>query len=228
VGGYGTVNQLSSYINYGRQLKPDLVILGFNSADFENNISSPLRCEDVGSSVQCRMKWKPEVEKVREITRLIPFYDYLANHSHLLNLFRHMLLGRVAVVERQKHRARAQDDVLYKKSVELTERYIVSLNRILENDGVRFVLVQIPIIDDYVYERPSGNILGKIVGINEGWRYENMKRICNMRKIECINPIDELAELKLSYESLFFQVDGHLTVSGHSHVANIIYEHLDI
>ena len=109
VGKWGTVAQFLYFRNEGAGFSPDATVLAFCvENDFENNADcNLLRLE--GDRLVRVENPEPTVRKAQNVTRLIPGYGFLAEHSHLVNFMRvrasHLEANLIAARTRGRERA---------------------------------------------------------------------------------------------------------------------------
>jgi len=90
--GWGTENALAFWRARGRSLNPDLLVVAFYRNDLFDNMRRMLfRIESD------RLVFSPtkRISRARRLTRVIPFYGFLCEHSHLLNLVRRAVAARL-------------------------------------------------------------------------------------------------------------------------------------
>jgi len=83
--GWGTENALAFWRARAEQLNPDLLILAFYRNDLNDNLRHLVYQLDNGKAVYAPKKG---FARMKRLSRMIPFYDFLSEHSHLLTLAR--------------------------------------------------------------------------------------------------------------------------------------------
>jgi hypothetical protein len=104
---WGTADELIFLTMEGVKYQPDLVLLAFHDNDVTDTSFSR-----VFRLVHRRLVRNPappqQVVQARRITRLVPFYSTLAQHSHLLNLLRNTVGSRRAIKLHQSYNQNSQ------------------------------------------------------------------------------------------------------------------------
>lgn len=87
IGKTGTSHQFALYRKEGKKYALDLVIIGFLSAnDFSDNVPGVFAMKD-GELIHTPTNYS-SIRKLQKIVYYIPFYKWLTEHSHLVNLVR--------------------------------------------------------------------------------------------------------------------------------------------
>jgi lysophospholipase L1-like esterase len=114
-GGTGTGEQCLWYAEYVRRFHPRIVVLTVYENDLEDDLTRDLFILNEDGSVSPRSRQllasaDASVRRARNCTRWIPFYDWLAGHSHVLAFARNSL-SQVLARARAKAFAPAADGV---------------------------------------------------------------------------------------------------------------------
>ena len=88
---WGTSQELLMFEKILKTNEPGLVIWQICENDFDNNIQYGLH-KIIGDSLHYFNPKPSTRDKIRRYTRFIPFYDYLVENSHLINLYRRSLI----------------------------------------------------------------------------------------------------------------------------------------
>ena len=222
LGKTGTSQQLALYQKEGTKYELDCVILGFLSGnDFTDNIGGVFSLHD--DKLMHNATNYSSVRKIQRILYRIPFYRWLAGHSHLVNLFRKTatLLDDSA---RMQQAALDQGGIGGKDSdeehlmIHLTLRLIEEFQREVRRNGSSFLIVNFPERDqknfsDYV----GGEAIPRYVVM-----YEALKTILSERYIRVLDLVPVFS--KLSKSHYYFEHDGHMNNRGHQVIASSIYE----
>ena len=90
VGKSGTAHELALWRKLARHYEADLVLVGFCLGnDFNDNLVGVFRLEK-GELVHQATRYS-SIRRMQVITQAVPFYSWLAQHSHLVNLVRSLL-----------------------------------------------------------------------------------------------------------------------------------------
>ncbi len=222
IGKTGTSQQFALYQQEGAKYELDYVILGFLSGnDFADNWGGVFSLRD-DKLVHNATNYS-SVRKIQQILYRIPFYKWLATHSHLVNVFRKAATlydDRV----RTKRASMVQGGIGNKNSNEeyqkiyLTLRLIEEFQRASLRNGSSFLIVNLP-------ERDQKNISDYIQG-EAIPRYvvlcEDLKISLVERKIRVLDLVPVFS--KLPKARYYFENDGHMTKWGHQVIASSIYE----
>ncbi|MFM6131786.1 MAG: SGNH/GDSL hydrolase family protein [Sphaerospermopsis kisseleviana] len=76
----------------GPLLEPEIVVLGFYHNDVQGNNQGAVYAVDASGLLRSGKAAASQGSKMRKLTRFIPFYDSLGQHSHLFNLLKHQLV----------------------------------------------------------------------------------------------------------------------------------------
>jgi lysophospholipase L1-like esterase len=83
--GWGTENILAFWRTRGAKLAPDLLVATFFHNDLYDNLRQTVYRIENGRAIYDP---KPSLSRAKRIVRMIPFYTFLSEHSHLANLLR--------------------------------------------------------------------------------------------------------------------------------------------
>jgi hypothetical protein len=222
IGKTGTSQQFALYQQEGTKYDLDSVILGFLSGnDFSDNWAGVFSLRD-DKLIHNATNYS-SVRKIQRILYRIPFYGWLAQHSHLVNLFRKAASLYDDSV-RMRRAAMTQGEVANKNAGEesqmiyLTLRLIEEFQRAVLRNGSSFLVVNLP-------ERDQKNLSGYIGG-------EAIPRyvvLCETLKTSLVDRHIRVLDLVPAFSSLskphyYFEHDGHMTKWGHQVIASNIYE----
>ncbi|MBW2737526.1 MAG: hypothetical protein JRE64_01485 [Deltaproteobacteria bacterium] len=222
LGKTGTSQQLALYQQEGTKYDLDCVILGFLSGnDFTDNWGGVFSLRDdklIHNAANYSF-----VRRIQRILYRIPFYGWLATHSHLVNLFR-----KAATLyddsARMRRAAMAQGGIGKKNSEEeylmsyLTLRLIKEFQREVLQNGSSFLIVNLPEkdqknISDYV----GGEAIPQYVVRCEALKFSLIDK--NIRVLDLIPVFSSLSK-----SHYYFEHDGHMTKCGHQVIASNVYE----
>lgn len=222
LGKTGTSQQLALYRQKGTKYDLDCVILGFlNGNDFTDNRGGVFSLRD-DKLIHNATNYS-SVRRIQGILYRIPFYGWLAGHSHLVNLFRKTATLLDDSV-RMRRAAMAQGGIGNKNSdeehlmIHLTLRLIEEFQREVRRNGSSFLIVNFPELDqknfsDYV----GGETIPRDVVM-----YEALKTLLAERNIRVLDLVPVFS--KLSKPHYYFEHDGHMNKWGHQVIASNVYE----
>jgi lysophospholipase L1-like esterase len=106
--GWGTENELAFWRARSKELQPDLLVVAF----FRNDLADNMRHFLFQVTPEGKAVYKPNVElsRAKQIAEKIPFYGFLSEHSHLLNLLRRIVAKRVMGSMPQKTAGRSESE----------------------------------------------------------------------------------------------------------------------
>lgn len=220
IGKTGTSHQLAWYRKEGRKYNLDMVILGFLSAnDFTDNWSGVFNLKD-DELVHNPLAYS-SIRKIQKIVHRIPFYDWLAANSHLVNFAKQI----ATIIDDQwrmrrgaepitiaSEEAKAFDAEIY----HLTLRLIKEFQKEVLRDGACFMLVNVPAKD----HRPMPGDPGR----DKTAHYEPHVISSNalikelaQTGVGLLDLVPVFADLPVS--KYYFKHDSHMTVFGHGVMA---------
>jgi lysophospholipase L1-like esterase len=104
----------------------------------------------------------------------------------------------------------------YYYAVELTKKIILSIKKLTEDNGARFIIIFSPSIDQV--EMSSRHYLSPLT--------EEMKRFCEKEGITSKDLLSIFLKRGLTSDELYVDEDSHFSVNGHREVADILYEEM--
>lgn len=152
VGKWGTAAEFLYLRHEGLRFSPDAVVLAFCvDNDFDNNADESLLRLEGGHLVKVATP-EPSVRKVQRLTRMIPGYAFLAEHSHLVNFLRvrASALDTRATTRAAQQRAGAADSAAADRAawdarkLPITRMLMDSLAAECRAENTRFVVLMIP------------------------------------------------------------------------------------
>lgn len=224
IGKTGTSEQYAFYQIEGRRYHLDLVLVGFLARnDFDDNWAGLFRLVD-GRLAYNEPAYSTS-RQVQDIVYRIPFYRYLAGHSHFVNLIK-----RAAAVADDTRRLNAASvsvgggtltpEALERAYVGLTSRLIRQFRDSVVADGARFEVVNLPARGQLAACRYSGT-QGEPAYLS---RCARLLEELSGARIDVIDPAPMAPgkEAELHY----FPKDGHMTAAGHRVVASAVAQSL--
>ncbi len=154
VGAWSTSQELLWLEQEGLKYHPDLVILGFYQNDFWGNVESRLFTLKNNKLLKMVIKKPSSESKLRTIVRLIPYYPYLTQHSHLINFLKRKMIsyllnkqGQKALEEISLHKndsLKSLNTKLKHYSLKLTFALIQRMREMINERMIDFIVVVIP------------------------------------------------------------------------------------
>ena len=191
---------------------PRLVILQICENDFDNNIQYGLH-KVINDSLHFIKPVPTSRDKIRSYTKYIPFYNYLVQNSHLINLYRRCLI------------------LIIKGELSKQLKYSYENDRFsLNKDDERWVLME-KILDKVVTITKSRNIVILPIFIPSGGNKIQEMGFNPLAELLFSffkeNSIDFIDFNYLGFDnSLRFSSDGHWKPLAHKIAADSIYNHI--
>lgn len=160
VSGFGTAEMLLTYKKFARRFDPDIVLLGWNGSDFDDNLRSGLyRLTDDGL-VRDQPTFVPTMELQRQLMKFWA-YRWAQDNSHLYSLVRERAgaLAKRVVLAFSLSRLRSQtsanaavggkaddeiDAAVTKSSVALSAALLLYAKRLVDAEGRELIIVDVP------------------------------------------------------------------------------------
>lgn len=222
IGKTGTSHQLAWYQKEGRKYHLDYVILGFLSGnDFGNNWGGVFYLKE--DKLVHNPTAYSSIRKIQNIVYHIPFYKWLANHSHLVNLLRktvtifhdrRQLQKGKSFNELNKENAKALDS----KKIYLTLRLIEEFRKEVLEDNSRFLVVHLPAkgqrsLSTYTKQEQISYFI---------ILWDTLSKNLREKNIEVLDLVPFFSTLPET--QVYFKDDGHMTKYGNQAVASHIYK----
>ena len=141
--GWGLPEYLIWFEKEGLKYKPDWVVVGVHASDWENAVDG-LTSLDSDGKLQIHQVPPGAQDKVREVTKWIPFYDTLVTHSALANFIRWRIIGIV----HKDHQPLDHDSISAESVFYEIETHNVALlrevHRQVHATGAKLLLVFLP------------------------------------------------------------------------------------
>jgi len=206
VSGFGTAEELIQLRHHTLKYHPHAVVLTYFQNDQVNNAVSGLYSLVNGKLVELSGNYQPGIF-VRDRLSNVPGYDWLAQHSHLVNLARTMVSSWV--LRRSVQAAFPDKDVRgavgsSSSSEELTRKLLEQIVSEACEAGAQVILLDVPLkaagaVDNF----PSLDVPAPVVDAQPA-----------------------LAAAQASGAQVFFPVDGHPTAAGHQAIASALVDPL--
>lgn len=144
VPGFSTAEELIQLQHVGLRYEPDLVVVGYFINDhFENLISGLFLVKD-GKLVRNPAPADPAI-RLRDRLSRIPGYNFLCQHSYLVNFLRSKASGFFRNKVAAKHDSPDYlGDKLSNEQIALTAALLDEIIRICDERGIRIVILNIP------------------------------------------------------------------------------------
>ena len=233
VSGFGTAEELIHYQNVARRFHPDVVVVAYFQNDPLNNFICGLFRVEGGRLVRQSSGFLPGVT-LRDSVARIPGYEWLVQHSHLVNLVRNtasLLISRRYAAEAARRAGSGSADAsagaangcdagsadasagagdgagaggAETPQDELTLRLLEALAREVADDGARIVLLD-------------------IASSAEGFRTSFPRTLSLPDSARVVSATPELKKSLESGQRIFYPVDGHPTAEGHDAIAAALF-----
>lgn len=221
IGKTGTSHQFALYRKEGKKYALNLVIIGFLSAnDFSDNVPGVFAMKD-GELIHTPTNYS-SIRKLQKIVYYIPFYKWLTEHSHLVNLVRKKA---TLLDDHWRTTARAPlaiiGDAQANKDplpVDITLKLIKEFVSESRQAGSKLLLVNLPAKDHAPYSAQGKNEPHIVY-------YHRLEK--ELKKISGLEIID-MTHLfnKLPVQPYYFAHDSHMTPLGLQLVALGIKDYL--
>jgi len=234
LGKSGTSHQLAFYRKEGHKYDLDLIIIGFSpSSDFYDNWGGVFFLQD-GELVHHATPYS-HIRKIQMILYAIPFYKWLATHSHLASFLR----GWASVYDDGKRNARAGlqnkhaletsmmagseseiDQGPFLNMYRLTEKLMDEFREDVETRGKLFLVVFVPNRDDKTIEAYTSGLVPPHVTMTNALKQH--LRTAGVPLIDLRQTIGVLPNKNV----LYFPHEGHMNAAGHELIAFGLYRDL--
>lgn len=115
--GWGTENALAFWEDQADALAPDALLLCFFRNDLQDNLRELVfRNDETGKLV---FGPSGDFARKKRLTRYIPFYGFLTEHSHLANLARRVVAG---IIRRQIGKRQQKEQLVYFEKAKAAQR----------------------------------------------------------------------------------------------------------
>jgi lysophospholipase L1-like esterase len=222
--GWGLAEYLIWFQKEGVKYKPDLVVVGVHASDWVNAMNG-LTSLDANGKIEVHQVPPDAQDKVRRMTRWIPFYDALMTHSALANVARNVV---VKTLHRQTPAAlEQQGDPSGDAASDVREDHNFALLRELQrqvrNAGGTLLLVFIPKYQALYPETDPDKVSHLFQKKLAQWASELDVPLLDMTPIYR-DVVDRNGKSDPSY--LFFLKDGHNNARGYRLIASTISDFL--
>lgn len=225
IGKTGTSHQLAWYQKEGVKYGLDIVILGFLAGnDFDDNLMGVFKLKD-GELVHNPAAYS-SIRKIQGIVYSIPFYRWLAEHSHLVNMMR-----KTATILDDKQRKKVAPTTAKKTETQTAQdNYAVDLTFTLikrfadetKSNQSDFLMLSLASRNQKpIQDFKPGEKMGKI-----NLQLAQLQDALQKEGLPLIDFVPIFAALPSS--GYYYKSDGHWREAGHKVVAEALYKKLKI
>lgn len=155
IAGFSTAEELVQLVNVGLEQQPDLVVLGYFVNDHFENVTSELYTLENGKLVR---NSKPEDPAIflRDRLSKVPGYNFLCQHSYLLNVVRSKLSSHFRNELSKKHQLDGNSYVTDKPTeaqIALTAALLDEFIKTCTEKGIKLVILNLPMQKEGVWMR---------------------------------------------------------------------------
>jgi len=223
VGKTSTSHQLALYQKEGVKYDLDIVVVGFLSGnDFDNNLDGVFLLKE-GVLVHNPAAYS-SVRKIQAIVYKVPFYRWLAGHSHLVNLMRKTAtiandrLRKKINREKQGTIMASRQGNKYVGMYDITVRLFKTFEEEARKNGSQFMVANIPVKNQRPLRAYSENEDIKPYIRND----DKLLKFFREQKIHTLDLVPVFSQLPTS--KYYFKNDGHMNAQGNALVAEKLLE----
>jgi hypothetical protein len=225
IGKTGTAHQYAFYQKEGKKYQLDFVVLGFfDGNDFSDNWGGVFYLR--GNSLVHNPTAYSSVRRIQTVVYHIPFYRWMATHSHLLNLLRKsvtLLDDRLRTKKASTMTAgegASQDTVTEAEMTHLTLKLIQAFRKEVTDDKGCFLVVNIPAKGQKSLQQYSDK--EAIPGFVKQW--DSLVRSLAESDIKVLDLTPVFSVLPASI--YYFENDDHMRAKGQETIASGIFKFL--
>jgi lysophospholipase L1-like esterase len=223
--GTGTGNEALWYDLWVGRFHPNLVILTVVPNDTDDDLARPLFSIDASGNVAPKSAFQVEQFQSETLTarRLItglPLYDYLTEHSELLNLFRRT----ISVLIRHHHikavSAPGGPSAFETVGLRLLGGEVEWLNQRMRSSGAQLLVVFVPFRESVYGQVPKTNpVVSKSLAM-----VKTLTRVCAQDGIPFrdLTPEMRAAAARGPAPLFYTKYDAHPTPAGYQVIANLV------
>ena len=217
VSAWGTAQQLLLLEREALDYKPDLIILQyFLGNDLEENMYSNIFKLDESGTLIRSYHGRRKLTRIKRIIKQIPFYPFLAQHSHFVNFMRLSLISFVED-EHRKYVSTALPDKKNEYGLDLTRTLLTRIFNICRENDIKIAMIIIPGSDDI----PKTEINLRPSQKSEVSRERKViEKVCSESSVPLLDFTDVFNQGAVS--SIYFKKDIHFTPYGHKLAAESI------
>ncbi len=223
--GTGTGNEALWYDVWVSHFHPNLVILTVVPNDTDDDLARPLFSIDSYGNVSPKSavqveQFQSQTLAARQIITRLPLYDYLTEHSELLNLFRRT----VSVLIRRHHMketsAKAGASAFDTIGLRLLAGEVEWLDKKVRSSGARLIVVFVPFRESVYGQTPTTNRV-----VRESLAMvETLSGVCAKNSIPFHDLTSEMrTAAATAQQPLFYtKYDAHPTPLGYQLIADLV------
>ncbi|MGB8338258.1 MAG: GDSL-type esterase/lipase family protein, partial [Burkholderiales bacterium] len=146
VSGFGTAEELIQLREVGLQYQPDVVVVAYFQNDPYNNMVAKLFSVSNGKLVQLKQTFEPSIF-IRDNLYAIPGYNYLCQHSHIVNFLRGRASGFFLNRLAQQNQISTQTSrIITPVEAELTGLLLNEVESELERKQIPLIVLNVPLV----------------------------------------------------------------------------------
>jgi hypothetical protein len=186
VPGFGNAEELIQLEHVGLEYQPDLVVLGYFVNDHFENLTSDLYRLQAGKLERTARVSEPAI-LLRDRVSMIPGYNFLCQHSYLVNFVRQKASGFFRSKMAKKHTLGDDaytSDKPSEAQITLTSALVDEIIRVCTDRGIRVVILNIPMeiqgawMQNMATNRLALKDRARIVDVaTEIWQREDIRKI---------------------------------------------------
>jgi lysophospholipase L1-like esterase len=223
--GTGTGNEALWYDLWVSHFHPNLVILTVVPNDTDDDLARPLFSIDSSGNVSPKSavqveQFQSQTLAARQIITRLPLYDYLTEHSELLNLFRRT----VSVLIRRHHMketsAKAGASAFDTIGLHLLAGEVEWLDKNVRSSGARLIVVFVPFRETVYGHTPTTNRV-----VRESLAMvETLSGVCAKNGIPFHDLTSEMRTAAVSAQQPLYytKYDAHPTPVGYQLIADLV------
>jgi lysophospholipase L1-like esterase len=223
--GTGTGNEALWYDFWVRRFHPNLVVLTVVPNDVDDDLARPLFAIDASGNVHPKSagqlaRFQSQAQGARRFITQLPGYDYLTEHSELLNLFRRT----TSLLIRRRHlkdsRASAGPAVFETVGLRLLGGEVTWLDQQVRSSGGQLVVVFVPFIESVYGPAAKTN---SVVSASAAM-VATLTRVCAQDNIPFRDITSEMRSAGASgQQPLYYtKYDAHPTPAGYRLIADLV------
>jgi lysophospholipase L1-like esterase len=223
--GVGTGDEALWYDLWVSRFHPNLVILTVVPNDTDDDLARPLFAVDASGNVRPKSgvqvaQFQAQTLRARQIITRLPGYDYLTEHSELLNLFRRTVSEMIRRHHLKASRASAGPSVFDTVGLRLLGGEVEWLNQQIRTSGGQLVVVFVPFREDVSEQVPKTNP----VVAESAKMVETLSRVCAQYSIPFRDITPEMKNAAVGGQRPLFytKYDAHPTPAGYRVIAGLV------
>jgi lysophospholipase L1-like esterase len=223
--GTGTGNEALWYDLWVRRFHPNLVILTVVPNDVDDDLARPLFSIDPSGTVSPKSavqvgQFQSQSLTARRLVTGLPLYDYLTEHSELLNLFRRTVSLLIRRHHLKQTSATAGPSVFETVGLRLLGGEVEWLNQRVHSSGAQLIIVFVPFRETVYGNTPKTN---PVVSASAAM-IETLTRVCAQHHIPFrdLTSAMQTAAASGAQPLYYTKYDAHPTPSGYQDIANLV------